>query len=485
MKNFFVLCTLLFVLSCNSQMFSNKSDNSSGYKNETLGIEVNLPEIWNVFDSKKTAPEPFKTFFSKKNKYSVLFLGSCEKTQAFSRCMIEKVPMDIEDYFALLYSVNKDGMDVLSAKLYEKKQVIVWEYRVYTGKIPIVFYETVVIHNGYSFRFGFWTIEALYTKYKEKFRENTEEIQFLVDGKWQKKIADLKNDLHKENLSFVEITKKKEKNIAGCLNGNGNMLWRVEGGSNTVFLFGSIHLGKADFYPLNLPIESAFDSSKFLVLELNTKSEDFKAKAPQLLKAGTLEGKMKINQIISPHIYAKLEEKIKSFGLPIEKFISFKPWMLAVTLTTLQMQVLGYIPDYGVENYFIDKAKNKEILELETFELQKNLFGKINGGDFLAYTLFELNSLESNAEKIVSAWRCGDADKLEQILLKNNSTNEKDLKYIYEELFYKRNVTMADKIETYCKGDGNYFVVVGAGHLVGEKGIVKLLENKGLRVDKI
>ena len=36
------------------------------------------------------------------------------------------------------------------------------------------------------------------------------------------------------------------------------MLWRVTGDSNTVYLFGSIHLGEADFYPLNDPIEKAF-----------------------------------------------------------------------------------------------------------------------------------------------------------------------------------------------------------------------------------
>ena len=36
---------------------------------------------------------------------------------------------------------------------------------------------------------------------------------------------------------------------------------------------------------------------------------------------------------------------------------------------------------------------------------------------------------------------------------------------------------MTDKIKRFLKDDGTYFVIVGAGHLVGEKGIVNLLRN--------
>jgi uncharacterized protein YbaP (TraB family) len=35
------------------------------------------------------------------------------------------------------------------------------------------------------------------------------------------------------------------------------------------------------------------------------------------------------------------------------------------------------------------------------------------------------------------------------------------------------------------KGKETHFVVVGAGHLVGEKGIVNLMEKKGYKVEQI
>jgi uncharacterized protein YbaP (TraB family) len=55
---------------------------------------------------------------------------------------------------------------------------------------------------------------------------------------------------------------------------------------------------------------------------------------------------------------------------------------------------------------------------------------------------------------------------------------------IYEKLIYERNRRMVSKIEGYLKGNGTYFVVVGAGHLIGEKGIVETLGKKGYRVEQ-
>ncbi len=55
---------------------------------------------------------------------------------------------------------------------------------------------------------------------------------------------------------------------------------------------------------------------------------------------------------------------------------------------------------------------------------------------------------------------------------------------VFDALFYRRNAAMAAKIEEYLKEKGRFFVVVGAGHLVGEKGIVELLKGKGFSVEQ-
>ena len=53
---------------------------------------------------------------------------------------------------------------------------------------------------------------------------------------------------------------------------------------------------------------------------------------------------------------------------------------------------------------------------------------------------------------------------------------------IYDKLFFSRNRKMADKIKTYLQKEGDFFVVVGAGHLVGDRSVVDLLRAEGYTV---
>jgi uncharacterized protein YbaP (TraB family) len=60
--------------------------------------------------------------------------------------------------------------------------------------------------------------------------------------------------------------------------------------------------------------------------------------------------------------------------------------------------------------------------------------------------------------------------------------DDADLKEVYEELVTKRNYKMTEKILSFLKTDRNYFVVVGAGHVIGKEGIVALLTREGYKI---
>jgi hypothetical protein len=48
-----------------------------------------------------------------------------------------------------------------------------------------------------------------------------------------------------------------------------------------------------------------------------------------------------------------------------------------------------------------------------------------------------------------------------------------------------RNIAMTGKIEDLLKTGKSYFVVVGAGHLVSEEGIVQQLAERGYSVEQL
>ena len=52
-------------------------------------------------------------------------------------------------------------------------------------------------------------------------------------------------------------------------------------------------------------------------------------------------------------------------------------------------------------------------------------------------------------------------------------------------LLFDRNIGMANKLKEYFNDNKKVFYMVGAAHLVGDKGIAKLLENDGYNVKKV
>ena len=84
-------------------------------------------------------------------------------------------------------------------------------------------------------------------------------------------------------------------------------------------------------------------------------------------------------------------------------------------------------------------------------------------------------------KEIIDVWRTGDIKKIEKIIFKDAYEKLPYIDSLYDVLYYKRNTRMANKIINYLKDTGNYFIIIGAGHLLGNKSILKILEKKGYK----
>src|SRR5262249_633197 len=93
--------------------------------------------------------------------------------------------------------------------------------------------------------------------------------------------------------------------------------------------------------------------------------------------------------------------------------------------------------------------------------------------------------LKETIQKLTAAWKSADTTALEELMIKKSLREHPETKPVLEKLLDERNVAMAQKMDGYLKGKETHFVVVGAGHLIAEKGIVKLMEKKGYKVEQI
>ncbi len=99
----------------------------------------------------------------------------------------------------------------------------------------------------------------------------------------------------------------------------------------------------------------------------------------------------------------------------------------------------------------------------------------------LASTLRRTEKAKEYLQKMQTAYLTGDADTLLQLIYEQDAGPPSLMKKLVDD----RNVTMTASLEQYLKGKEPCFVVVGAAHLLGDNGIVKLLQNKGYRVQLV
>jgi uncharacterized protein YbaP (TraB family) len=260
--------------------------------------------------------------------------------------------------------------------------------------------------------------------------------------------------------------------------------WKAEGVSNTVYLMGSVHAADSSIYPLDPIIETAFSNSDYLVVEVDSLKSQISVNI-LVMKEGMYIGKDNLSEHIPPALYTSLDHFTKENNLSIQVLNRMKPWLVGFTLSGINIKNSGAYAAAGIEMYFLDKAREiMPVLELETAEFQVKLFSRMpltNQILFLASQLQSPEILKKQLTELIRFWKTGNIEEFERMVL--NPQEKWEIEF-NKSLIDDRNITMTEKIMHYLKGGGTYFVIIGAAHFVGEKGIINLLDQNGIKIQR-
>ncbi|MFT6957638.1 MAG: hypothetical protein ACJAYC_002651 [Halieaceae bacterium] len=259
------------------------------------------------------------------------------------------------------------------------------------------------------------------------------------------------------------------------------LAWRVLSPDAELYLLGSVHVAFEDIYPLREEIETAFSRSNTLVVEVDIGGAGALEIQQLLLEHGALPPGGSLEQSLSPSTWDALQKYLRSRALSLEIFVGLKPALVATALSALRLAELGMHSELGIDQHFLNQARgSKDIVELETPEEQVSLLLDVPQPDLLmVQTLTQLDGIDLFIRPIYDAWRLGDSEKLNNLLLEDKRHQHPELEPIYRRMFDDRNSRMTSRIIEMLVVRGSYFVVVGAGHLVGETGIITQLEQRG------
>jgi uncharacterized protein YbaP (TraB family) len=289
--------------------------------------------------------------------------------------------------------------------------------------------------------------------------------------------------------------------LAGCSSSNvekpwsdgkpDNILWQVSDGDSEVFLLGSIHALKDGMYPLDDEILAAFEESEALAVEFDVRNADQMAAAQYMV----FQDGRTLDSVLSPEKFREVVDRLISvvpqMNEPMIKM--FKPWAAGLTITQMEMMGSGASPENGIDMHFLKKAdqrkigdKDFKIYDMESMEGQLKLFDDMfTGGDeIIDYFLDSSNSGTEFLDEVSSHWEKGDAKAIDKLI--NGELGKTDIaSELKEKLLTTRNKNMTDKVLGYLEENKKVFVVVGAGHLVGDTGIVEMMKNKDMNLNII
>jgi hypothetical protein len=256
-------------------------------------------------------------------------------------------------------------------------------------------------------------------------------------------------------------------------------LFKIEDGRVPVYLLGSIHILRHQNYPLERPIEDAFDEAKVVAFELDldeARKQVVQARAP----AGTAPKPVGFRSQVAPGTYQAVVRYLEDAGYPPTVFDGLSAPFVAGALVQLELHQLGFEPQWGIDAYFYRRARKygKTVVALETTDEQVQALTHLSdrGSDALVEAaLQDVAGLRTSLRDLIRAWKGGEVDRLERLV--NGSFSDRP--EVYQRVLIERNARWVPKIEDLMAGDVVGLVIVGTGHLVGVDSVVAMLQAKG------
>lgn len=254
----------------------------------------------------------------------------------------------------------------------------------------------------------------------------------------------------------------------------GELLWAVSGNGLTTssYIFGTMHILCDDQVGKNPQLQAAFSQTKALVLELNMDQPEIMLEVQQLSMNPNNEN---VYKRLPKEEYKALDAfLIKQIGTGLNQLGVLKPFALT---SLISMAFLPCETHYSVEEALTKQAvqEKKTVMGLETAKLQMSLFDSIPLNLQLQELIRQVSGEEGSKEflSLLDAYSEGKLSRLQQLFTENHLMTK------YQSLLLdQRNLAWIPILEVQF-AQAPTFVAVGAGHLVGEKGLLSLLKAKG------
>ncbi len=264
-------------------------------------------------------------------------------------------------------------------------------------------------------------------------------------------------------------------------------IWKIADADTTVYFFGTVHVLPPTLTWHSPAVDAALNEAKALYFETDTEVDPMVFREI-VSRLGQYEPGDKLSDRLKLEDLEKLRAALDKLDIPLVAIEAMRPWYAGVVIGDAVVRRAGYDASSGVESVMRPEARKagKEIRFLESLEEQMASFATLPEDvqlQFLIGGLAEVDTASEELGKLVDAWKRGDLETLNRLLIDEDFAT---IPVLYDALLTNRNANWAPKIDTLIKTEpGAFMVAVGTAHLIGKDSVIEMLKAMGYTVVRV
>jgi uncharacterized protein YbaP (TraB family) len=262
-----------------------------------------------------------------------------------------------------------------------------------------------------------------------------------------------------------------------------------------MYLFGTLHVGLPEFYPLEPRIVGALAEASTLALEVDPALPQAEL-ARSLRTYGMLgasgNGSSSAYDGMDPGRRALLDKLIRQGGLDPARAITFKPVLLATMLALAEYTRQGYRTELSSDAWLAREARAKgiRVVELESLDQQLSLLDRLAEPERWRFLDEMMGTIESGAQRLegramVRAWGSADRQALDGIAARCEADASVSGVFVTRVLLKERNVGLAERLLQLLRQEKQTVAAIGVLHLLGDTSVPALLQASGASVERV
>lgn len=258
---------------------------------------------------------------------------------------------------------------------------------------------------------------------------------------------------------------------------DNTLLWEISGNgmAKPSYLFGTFHLMCKDDIRFSENLKKALSNSKEVYFEMDL---DDPANTLGAMFYMNMKDGVTLKDLYTPEEYSRVEHYFKdSLQTGMAMMERIKPTMLQSFLYP-KMIACKSISGVEMEVMALAAKDKKEIKGFETIAFQTSVFDSIPYKDQAKELLNIIDSVDSYTQYFDTMLNVYKEQQLSELQKMFSDPQFNVGEANQEILLDKRNMNWVQQLKNILPKN-SVFIAVGAGHLVGEKGLIELLKKEG------